>query len=354
MSANILELHELRKAYPIRKGLLGRTVNHVRAVDGVDIRLAPSRTLGLVGESGSGKSTLGRLALRLVDSTSGRVVFDGADITHLTGARLRRLRREMQMVFQDPYSSLDPMATVGSSVAEPLRTHGYATGARRQERVVELLEMVGLRPSHRLRYPQELSGGQLQRVAIARALAFQPKLLVLDEPVSALDVSTQADVINLLTDLQAEQQVAYLFIAHDLAVVRHVSHDIAVMYLGRVVEYGPAEEVYTRPKHPYTQGLLSAIPLADPVAQRARKRIPLRGEIPSPARPPAGCRFHTRCPYVMDMCKTVEPEAYVTADGTTVHCHLHKHGPALAGRSVVDLPFPRRRDPADAISGANS
>jgi len=353
MSANILELHELRKAYPIRKGLLGRTVNHVRAVDGVDLRLAPSRTLGLVGESGSGKSTLGRLALRLIDSTSGRVRFDGEDITHLKGSPLRRLRREMQMVFQDPYSSLDPMATVGSSVAEPLATHAYGNGSRRQERVVELLEMVGLQPSHRLRYPQEMSGGQLQRVAIARALAFHPKLLVLDEPVSALDVSTQADVINLLTDLQADQQVAYLFIAHDLAVVRHVSHDIAVMYLGRVVEYGPAEEVYTRPKHPYTQGLLSAIPLADPVAQRARERISLHGEIPSPARPPAGCRFHTRCPYVMDMCKTVEPEPYLGADGTTVYCHLHQSGPALAGRSVIDLPLPRRRDPADARTGAN-
>ncbi|MER5628407.1 ABC transporter ATP-binding protein [Streptosporangium sp. NPDC002544] len=346
MSENILELHELRKAYPIRKGMLGRTVNHVRAVDGVDLRLKPSRTLGLVGESGSGKSTLGRLALRLIDPTAGRVLFDGADITTLSRARIRRLRREMQMVFQDPYSSLDPMATVGSSIAEPLRTHGYA--GDRQDRVVELLEMVGLQPSHRLRYPQEMSGGQLQRVAIARALAFNPKLLVLDEPVSALDVSTQADVINLLTDLQGDQQVAYLFIAHDLAVVRHVSHDIAVMYLGRVVEYGPAEEVYTRPKHPYTQGLLSAIPVPDPVAQRARKRISLQGEIPSPARPPAGCRFHTRCPYVMDICRSVEPDPHVGDDGTTVYCHLHTSGPALAGRSVVDLPLPRRREPVTA------
>ena len=346
MSENILELQDVRKAYPVPTGLFGRASHHVRAVDGVDLTLRPGQTLGLVGESGSGKSTLGRLALRLVDPTGGRVVFDGEDITGLSGNRLRRLRRNMQMVFQDPYSSLDPMATVGSSIAEPLRTHRFGRGRAREERVGELLRMVGLQPSHALRYPQEMSGGQLQRVAIARALAFQPALLVLDEPVSSLDVSTQADVINLLSDLQRDQRVAYLFIAHDLAVVRHVSHHIAVMYLGRVVEYGPAEEVYVRPRHPYTQALLSAIPVADPAVQKARERIPLKGEIPSPAKPPAGCRFHTRCQYVMDVCRTEAPTAYVTPEGTTAYCHLHTSGPELGGRSLVDLPLPRLRSDA--------
>jgi oligopeptide/dipeptide ABC transporter ATP-binding protein len=341
MTGNILELHEVRKTFPVDKGLFGQAARHVTAVDGVTLTLRPGRTLGLVGESGSGKSTLGRLALRLESPTGGRVVFDGQDITALRGAALRPLRRQMQVVFQDPYSSLDPMATVGSSVAEPLRTHRATGRSSREDRVAELLQMVGLQPSHGLRYPQELSGGQLQRVAIARALACHPQLLVLDEPVSALDVSTQADVINLLTDLQRDQHVAYLFIAHDLAVVRHVSHDIAVMYLGRVVEYGPAEEVYTHPRHPYTQALLSAIPMADPGVQRARERIVLHGEIPSPASPPAGCRFHTRCAHVMDICRSVDPDGFSGPAGVTAYCHLHARGPKLAGRSVVDLPMPR-------------
>lgn len=346
MTGHILELERVRKSFPVQNGLFGRATRFVNAVDDISVTLQPGRTLGLVGESGSGKSTLGRLALRLEAPTDGRIVFDGQDITALRGESLRPLRRRMQMVFQDPYSSLDPMATVGSSMAEPLRTHRAVSRSSRDDRVAELLEMVGLRPSHGQRYPQELSGGQLQRVAIARALACHPPLLVLDEPVSALDVSTQADVINLLTDLQREQHVAYLFIAHDLAVVRHVSHDIAVMYLGRVVEYGPAEEVYTRPRHPYTQALLSAIPMADPGAQRSRERIALHGEIPSPANPPAGCRFHTRCAHVMDVCRTVDPEAYAAPGGVTAYCHLHTHGPQLAGRSVVDLPMPSSRSGA--------
>ena len=339
MTGNILELHGVRKAFPVDMGMFGRAARHVNAVDGVSLTLQPGKTLGLVGESGSGKSTLGRLALRLETPTDGRVIFDDQDITALPRAALRELRRRMQVVFQDPYSSLDPMATVGSSVAEPLRTHRSAARSSRGDRVAELLQMVGLQPSHGLRYPQELSGGQLQRVAIARALACHPQLLVLDEPVSALDVSTQADVINLLTDLQHDQHVAYLFIAHDLAVVRHVSHDIAVMYLGRVVEYGPAEEVYTNPRHPYTQALLSAIPVADAGVQRSRERIVLHGEIPSPANPPAGCRFHTRCAHVMDICRTVDPEGYAGPAGVTAHCHLHTHGPKLAGRPVTDLPL---------------
>jgi peptide/nickel transport system ATP-binding protein len=340
MTGNILELHDVRKDFPVGGGLFGRTSRHVSAVDGVSVTLRPGRTLGLVGESGSGKSTLGRLALRLETPTAGRVVFDGQDITTLRRAALRPLRRRLQVVFQDPYSSLDPMTTVGSSVAEPLRTHRTSARSSRADKVAELLETVGLQPSHGLRYPQELSGGQLQRVAIARALASSPKLLVLDEPVSALDVSTQADVINLLTDLQREHHVAYLFIAHDLAVVRHVSHDIAVMYLGRVVEYGPAEEVYNNPRHPYTQALLSAIPVAEPDNRESRERIVLHGEMPSPANPPTGCRFHTRCPHVMDICRTSDPEGFAAPAGVTAYCHLHTQGPKLAGRSVVDLPLP--------------
>lgn len=341
MNDNVLELHDVRKTFTVDKNLMGRGTRHVTAVAGVSLSLRPGRTLGLVGESGSGKSTLGRLALRLDAPTNGHVMFDGKEITSLRGAALRALRRQMQVVFQDPYSSFDPMATVGSSVAEPLRTHQLLPRSAHQDRVAELLATVGLQPSHGQRYPQELSGGQLQRVAIARALACGPKLLVLDEPVSALDVSTQADVINLLTDLQRDRHVAYLFIAHDLAVVRHVSHDIAVMYLGQVVEYGAAEEVYTRPRHPYTQALLSAIPVADPAVQRARERIELKGEIPSPANPPQGCRFHTRCAHVMEICRTVEPEAYVGPAGVMARCHLHTHGPQLAGRSVTDLPMPQ-------------
>ena len=341
MNEPLLELHDVRKTFSVKKDILGRTVRSVTAVDGVSLSLQRGRTLGLVGESGSGKSTLGRVALRLESPTSGHVAFDGQPITSIRGAELRSLRRKMQVVFQDPYASLDPMATVGSSVAEPLRTHRVARRSAHQDRVVELLGRVGLQASHAQRYPQELSGGQLQRIAIARALACSPRLLVLDEPVSALDVSTQADVINLLTDLQRDEQLAYLFIAHDLAVVRHVSHDIAVMYLGQVVEYGLAEEVYNRPRHPYTKALLSAIPVPDPVVQRSRERIRLNGEIPSPADPPSGCRFHTRCASVMDICRTVAPEKFEAPGGVTAHCHLHTTGPRLSGRSVMDLPAPQ-------------
>ena len=243
----------------------------------------------------------------------------------------------MQVVFQDPYSSFDPLATIADSLAEPMRTYLDLDAKARTERISELLRTVRLSPEHRNRYPREFSGGQLQRVAIARALALSPKLLVLDEPVSSLDVSIQADVINLLGDLQEELGLAYLFIAHDLALVRHVSNRIAVMYLGRIVEQGPADEVYRRPKHPYTEALLSAIPLPNPARQRVRERIVLEGDIPSPAAPPPGCRFHTRCPLVMDVCRTVDPPAFVTPDGTTVFCHLHTDGPRLAGDTVIGL-----------------
>jgi oligopeptide/dipeptide ABC transporter ATP-binding protein len=325
------------KHFPIQRGLFRRTVGQVQAVDGVDLHVEPGTTVGLVGESGSGKSTLGRVLLRLLDPTAGTVMFDGADITRLPERKLRPLRRGMQLVFQDPYSSFDPLATIADSLAEPMRTYLDLDAEGRADRIAELLRTVRLDPDHRNRYPREFSGGQLQRIAVARALALSPKLLVLDEPVSSLDVSIQADIINLLADLQQELGLAFLFIAHDLALVRHVSNRIAVMYLGRIVEEGPAADVYSRPRHPYTEALLSAIPVPNPVRQRERERIVLEGDIPSPAAPPRGCRFHTRCPHVMDLCRSVDPPAFVTSEGTTVFCHLHAEGPRLAGESVVSL-----------------
>jgi oligopeptide/dipeptide ABC transporter ATP-binding protein len=331
----VVEGRGLVKHFPIHRGILRRTVGHVRAVDGVDLLVDEGRTLGLVGESGSGKSTVGRVLMRLYEPTAGTVVFDGTDVTQLPERRLRPLRRGMQLVYQDPFSSFDPLATIADSLAEPMRNFLDLDAAGREDRIVELLRTVRLNPDHRNRYPREFSGGQLQRIAIARALALSPKLLVLDEPVSSLDVSIQADIINLLGDLQAELGIAYLFIAHDLALVRHVSQRIAVMYLGRIVEEGPAAAVYDRPKHPYTEALLSAIPEPDPVRQRTRERIVLAGDIPSPAAPPSGCRFHTRCPHAFEPCATVDPDEFVAPDGTRVACHLHTAGPELAGASVV-------------------
>jgi oligopeptide/dipeptide ABC transporter ATP-binding protein len=325
------------KHFPIRRGILRRTVGHVRAVDGVDLAVEPGKTVGLVGESGSGKSTLGRVLTRLLDPTAGTITFDGTDITKVPGRRMRDHRRGMQLVFQDPFSSFDPLATIADSLAEPMRNYLDLDKQAREERVADLLRTVRLDPDHRNRYPREFSGGQLQRVAIARALALSPKLLVLDEPVSSLDVSIQADVINLLGDLQEELGLAYLFIAHDLALVRHVSDRIAVMYLGRIVEQGPADEVYERPKHPYTEALLSAIPVPNPVRQRERERIVLQGDIPSPAAPPSGCRFHTRCRYAFEPCATIDPPEFTTPDGSAVACHLHTDGPVLAGMTVLGL-----------------
>ena len=335
----LLSVKGLRKEFPVTSGLLRRARGRVKAVDGIDLNVGTAETVGLVGESGSGKSTVARLVLRLIEPTGGEVVVDGQDLATLRGGALRRARAGMQMVFQDPYSSLDPRSSIGRSVGEPLEIHLGVHGKSRDERVAELLALVGISPHLASRLPHEFSGGQRQRIAVARALALEPKLLVCDEPVSALDVSTQSQVINLLSELQDRLGLAYLFIAHDLSVVRHLSHRIAVMYLGRIVETGLAEEVYQHPTHPYTEALLSAIPIANPVRQRQRKRIVLRGEVPSPLNPPSGCRFHTRCPYAMDICRVVDPPPFQTSAGTTTWCHLHTSGPVLAGAPVSVSPL---------------
>jgi oligopeptide transport system ATP-binding protein len=336
----VLEVAGITKTFPAKRDLLGRVQERVHAVVDVDLEVAPGETLGLVGESGSGKSTLGRLVLRLIDPDHGRIVLDGEDITTSTGTALRRARRKMHMVFQDPFSSLDPSWLVADIVGEPLRAHLKLRGSQLDERVSDLLTSVGLEPAHRRRYAYEFSGGQRQRIAIARALAVEPDLVVCDEPVSALDVSTQAQVLALLEDLQSRMGLSYLFIAHDLAVVHHVSDRIAVMYLGRIVESAAAKEVYESPRHPYTAALLSAIPHPDPRARQ--ERILLTGEIPSPIHPPAGCRFHPRCPHAMDICTRVEPELH-DYGGVSVACHLHHDGPILAGETVLDLPVSPRR-----------
>jgi oligopeptide/dipeptide ABC transporter ATP-binding protein len=310
------------------------------AVDDVSLAIMPGECLGLVGESGSGKSTVGRLLLRLIDPTSGTVEFDGRDITGLSRRAMRDMRSEMQAVFQDISGSLNSKMTIGQLVAEPLRFHKGVKRDESADRVGAMLEMVGLSRHHMARYPYELSGGQRQRVSLARALAVEPRLLVLDEPVSALDVSTQSQAVNLLSDLQTRLGVAYLFIAHDLFVVHHVSHRIAVMYLGAIVELGTAEQVYSAPRHPYTQALLSAIPHPDPNVELHRQRIILRGEVPSPTDIPSGCRFHTRCPHAMEMCSTVVPPTLTFDDGGTVACHLHTDGPTLAGQTVNIIASP--------------
>jgi peptide/nickel transport system ATP-binding protein len=333
----LLVVKNLSKQFPLRNGLLQRVTGSVNAVDGVDLAIAPGTTLGLVGESGSGKSTLARLVTRLIEPSSGHVELDGTDITALRGPKLRRERQEMQMVFQDPYSSLDPRQSILEVVGEPLRIHTQLDRAARQQRVIELLDQVGIGPHVLGRQPHEFSGGQRQRIAIARALALEPGLLVCDEPVSALDVSTQSQVINLLSELQDRLGLAYLFIAHDLSVVRHLSDRIAVMYLGKIIEEGDANEVYVRPTHPYTAALLSAIPVPDPGRERARSRIVLTGEVEMGQGATTGCRFRQRCPFAMEICASVDPEPFVTPSGTTVRCHLHTDGPRLAGATVTDL-----------------
>ncbi len=317
----LIEVENLKKYYPVTAGLLARHVADVKAVDGVSLYIRRQETLGLVGESGCGKSTLGRTLLRLEEPTAGRIVYKGSDITTWNKKQLKELRKEAQMIFQDPQSSLDPRMTIEDSIGEALLIHGMKNEPERLERVVELLERVGLEREHTTRYPHELSGGQKQRVGIARSLAVDPKLIVADEPVSALDVSVQAQILNLLTDLQHQLGLTYLFIAHDLAVIGHVSDRIAVMYLGQIVELADRAELFSHPLHPYTEALLSAITIPKP--HQKRNRILLQGDVPSPVDPPAGCRFHTRCPKVMKVCSQEEPVLRYLAKDHSVSCHLY-------------------------------
>jgi oligopeptide/dipeptide ABC transporter ATP-binding protein len=316
----LVEVKNVKKYFPIRKGLLQREVGAVHAVDDVTFAVSEGETLGLVGESGCGKSTLGRTIVRLLEPTEGNVLFQGRDISKLGARSLRPLRREMQMIFQDPYASLNPRKRVGSIIGTPLKIHGVEKSNRR-ERVQELLETVGLSPEHYNRFPHEFSGGQRQRIGVARALALNPKLIVADEPVSALDVSIQSQMLNLLDDLQKEFQLTYIFIAHDLGVVRHVSDRIAVMYLGKLVELSPAEELYERPIMPYTEALLSAVPIPDPDLSAKRERIVLEGDVPSPINPPSGCRFHPRCRYATEICQEIEPPLTDYGNGHLAACH---------------------------------
>ncbi|MDW5612525.1 dipeptide ABC transporter ATP-binding protein [Mycolicibacterium sp. D5.8-2] len=322
MTAPLLEVSDLVKHFPIKSGIvIEREVGRVRAVDGVSLTLGEGETLGLVGESGCGKSTLCRAILQLTPPTSGSVKFMGQELVGMSGRELRPLRRQMQMIFQDPFSSLNPRKRIGQIIGDPMDLHGLASGADLKRRVQDLLDRVGLRPEHYNRYPHEFSGGQRQRIGIARALALRPKLIVADEPVSALDVSVQAQIVNLLKDLQDEFGLSYLFVAHDLGVVRHVSDRVAVMYLGKVVEDSGTDDLYDRPIHPYSNALLSAVPIPDPRRNEARERVVLEGDVPSPSNPPAGCRFHTRCPWASEVCASDEPAMSDYGPGHAAACH---------------------------------
>jgi oligopeptide transport system ATP-binding protein len=355
----LLQVQHVKKYFPIRKGVLQREVARVHAVDDVSFAVREGETLGLVGESGCGKSTLGRTIVRLFAPTDGQVIFQGTPIENFGTRRMRPLRREMQMVFQDPYASLNPRKRVGTIVSDPMKIHNLGNRAEQKRRVGEILETVGLSPEHYNRFPHEFSGGQRQRIGIARALALRPKLIVADEPVSALDVSIQSQMLNLLVDLQTELQLTYIFIAHDLGVVRHVSNRIAVMYLGKIVELSPAEELYTRPIMPYTEALLSAVPIPDPDLSEKRERIVLEGDVPSPINPPSGCRFHPRCRYMTDVCKQLEPPLVDYGNGHLAACHhpLNVDQATLQRVSVAEQHTPAEADetalPQDTSGSSN-
>ena len=322
MTQPLVKVDNLKMHFPIKGGMLGKTIGQVKAVDGVSFSINKGETLGLVGESGCGKSTTGRMLLRLLEPSEGKVYFEGQDITNLSASEMRKLRREMQMVFQDPFASLNPRHTVEKILEEPLIVHGMKDKKERKRRVKELLEVVGLSSYHAKRYPHQFSGGQRQRIGIARALAVNPKLIIADEPVSALDVSIQSQVLNLMQDLQKEFDLTYLFIAHDLGVVRHISDRVGVMYLGNMVEITESEKLYEKPLHPYTQALLSAVPIPDVTYQK--DRVVLQGDVPSPSNPPAGCPFHTRCPQAMEVCSSVKPVLQEYESGHYVACHLYE------------------------------
>ena len=324
MSGNgvLVKVRDLKMHFPITQGIIiQRQVGAIKAVDGITFDIIRGETLGLVGESGCGKSTTGRAMLQLYRPTAGEVYFEDQSLTAIKGEKLRRMRRRMQMIFQDPYASLNPRMTVGDIIGEPMLVHNIVKGRERRDRVQDLLRVVGLNPYFVNRYPHEFSGGQRQRIGVARALALNPEFIICDEPISALDVSIQAQIINLLEDLQEEFNLTYLFIAHDLSVVRHISDRIAVMYLGKIVELTGRTELYDKPLHPYTQALLSAVPIPDPVVEEQRQRVILQGDVPSPANPPVGCNFNTRCPVVMDICKEQDPEFKEASSGHWVACH---------------------------------